>query len=59
MEKKLELIADDIIIIEHFLTCDKEQLLKEESYLERDIMIADLEHVLNKIKEWKKINNIK
>ena len=50
------LTPDEVIIVNHFLTCDKNKLEKEEKSFENDLMISDLEHVLNKIKQWQKNN---
>ena len=46
------LTAEEVTIVEHFLTCDKRKLETYESSQENDIMIGDLNHILNKIKQW-------
>lgn len=46
------LTAEEVTIVEHFLTCDKKKLETYESSQENDIMIEDLNHILRRIKEW-------
>ena len=46
------LTAEEVTIVEHFLTCDKMTLETYESSQENDIMIADLTYILNKIKDY-------
>lgn len=46
------LTSDEVIIVNHFLTCDKRRLEQEEKSFENDLMIKDLDHILNKIKLW-------
>lgn len=46
------LTAEEVTIVNHFLTCDKNKLEKEEKSFENDLMISDLDHILNKIKQW-------
>ena len=46
------LTPEEVVIVNHFLTCDKNKLEKEEKSFENDLMINDLDHILNKIKQW-------
>lgn len=47
------LTAEEVTIVEHFLTYDKMLLETYESSQENDIMIGDLNHILNKIKDYR------
>lgn len=46
------LTLEEVVIVNHFLTCDKRRLEQEEKSFENDLMINDLDHILNKIKQW-------
>ena len=52
LRKLFTLDEYEVIIVEHFLICDKKKLESYESSLENDIMIEDLKHILNRIKDW-------
>ena len=46
------LTPEEVIIVNHFLTCDKNKLEKEEKSFENDLMINDLNQILNRIKQY-------
>lgn len=46
------LTPSELIIVKHFLSCDKNKLEKEESSLERDLMLEDIKHILDKIEKY-------
>ena len=47
------LTAEEVTVVEHFLTCDKRKLETYNPSQENDIMIEDLNHILNKIKDYR------
>lgn len=52
LRKLFTLNESEVIVVQHFLTCDKKTLESYESSFENDLMIGDLNHILNRIKEW-------
>lgn len=46
------LTPEEVTIVEHFLSCDKDVLGMSLPTWERDLMIRDLEHILDKIKDY-------
>lgn len=46
------LTAEEVEVVKHFLSCDKDVLGMSLPTWERDLMINDLDHILNKIKQW-------
>lgn len=50
------LTPEEVTVIEHFLSCDKDVLGMALPTWERDLMISDLNHILTRIKQWQDEN---
>ena len=51
-EHLFTLTTEEVEIVKHFLSCDKDVLGMSLPTWERELMVKDLEHILTRINQW-------